>query len=273
MIEDRARDGAVLHSFHLSAPHRGAPLLVLLHGSGWYGGQMLGLARALSDRAEVLIPNLRGHYMGPGPRGDVAYIGQLEDDIADLVSAHRAKGQAVVLAGHSSGGGLAIRFAGGKHGGMMDAAVILAPFLKYDAPTVRDNSAGWARPLTRRIIGLSMLNAVGVTALNHLTVIQFAMPQEILNSPEGEKATTAYSYALNTSFAPRDDYLVDIASLPPFLLLAGRRDEAFRAERFEPTMSAVTDAGRYRLIDGVGHLELVDSPNAARHISEFLDGL
>lgn len=271
VVETPARDGATLRAFHLPAPDADAPLLVMLHGSGWYGAQFHGLARALSDRAELLVPNLRGHFMGPEPRGDVAHIGQLEEDVADLIDAHRDDDQTVILAGHSSGGGLAIRFAGGPHGAMIDAAVLLAPFLHHDAPTMRDNAGGWARPLTRRIVGLTMLNAVGIGALNHLTAIQFAMPPEVLDGPEGKKATTAYSYALTRSYAPRDDYLADIAALPPFLLIAGTEDRAFRAKRYEPTMSAATDAGRYHLIDGAGHLDLVGAPETAERMAGFLD--
>lgn len=262
------RDGTLLTVRRL--PSETGPLLILLHGSGWYGAQFDRLGRALEGRAEILAPDLRGHGAAPVRRGDVDYIGQLEDDIADMISIY-GTGRRVILAGHSSGGGLAVRFAGGPHGAMIDEAVLIAPFLKYNAPVTRPDSGGWARPLTRRIVGLTMLNAAGITALNDRIAIEFAMPRAVLDGPLGQMATTAYSYRLNASFAPRSDYLADVAALPDFLLIAGAEDQAFVAQGYRPLMSPVTDRGRYELIPGAGHLDVVDRPETAALIAEVLD--
>jgi len=267
------RNGYPLKVRHYEGPGPDAPLFVLVHGSGWHGLQFDTLARTMSAQAHVIAPDLRGHGTAPGRRGDVDYIGQLEDDLADLITARRATGQKVVLGGHSSGGGLVVRFAGGMHGAMLDGAVLLAPFLKHDAPTSRQDAGGWSHILLRRIIGLSMLNTLRIRALNHLTIIQFAMPQAVLDGPLGDTATTAYSYRLNRSFAPRSDYLADVAALPDFLLVAGTGDEAFVADRYAPTMQAATTKGLYHLIDGVGHLDLVDDPRTSKLIKDYLNDL
>ena len=254
-------------------PNGSGPLLILVHGSGWHGHQFLSLAAELQDAAHVVVPDLRGHGPKPGRRGDVDYIGQLEDDLADLIAAHAVPGQKVVILGHSSGGGLVTRMAGGEHGDLLDSAILLAPFLQYDAPTTRINSGGWAHVLLRRMIGLSMLNMAKITALNHLQVIQFRFPKSVLQGVLGDTATTAYSYRLNTSFAPRRDYLGDIAALPEFLLVVGDKDEAFIATEYEPMMSTVTDKGRYVVIPDTSHLAIVDAPRALAEIRTFLNGL
>jgi pimeloyl-ACP methyl ester carboxylesterase len=246
------------------------PLLIVVHGSGWVGLQFNDLAKALADDAYVVAPDLRGHGASPERRGDVDYIDQMGDDIADLIAAERLDGQQVVLAGHSSGGGLVIRFAGGPHGGMIDRAVLLAPFLKYNAPTTRQNAGGWAHALTRRIIGLSMLNTFRITALNHLTAIQFNMPAEARTGKYGHLATLAYSFRLNTGFAPRSDYLGEIAALPEFALIAGEADEAFFADKYEEVMSAVTDKGTYLLVPGASHLGVIDAPQTQAALRQLL---
>ncbi len=251
-------------------PNADGPLLILIHGSGWNGLQFSGLAPHLQAKGEVLVPDLRGHGAAPGRRGDVAYIGQLEDDLADLIDARARPGQAMVLIGHSSGGGLVVRFAGGPHGDRLTGAILLAPFLKYNAPTTRPNSGDWARPLLRRIIGLSMLNSFGITALNHLTAIEFNMPDAVLNGPLGHLATTAYSFRMNQSFAPRRRYLDDVAALPRFLLVAGGADEAFVAEGYEPLMAPRNPRGDYLVVPGVGHLGIVDAPATAQAVDAFL---
>lgn len=269
-----AEDGTKLGYRYFPASSADAPLVILIHGSGWHGGGYQWLASEINDDGDIAIavPDLRGHGPHPKRRGDVDYIGQLEDDIAALAKKLLKPGQKLILAGHSSGGGLVVRFAGGKYGSMLSAAVLLSPYLKYDAPTMRENSGGWAHPLTRRIIGFSILNAFHITALNGLTVVTFNFPETVLDSPQGKTATTHYSYRLNASYAPRPDYKADIAKLPRFLLIAGKEDEAFKADLFEPLLSAINPKGEYRLLDGVGHLDLVNKPATAALIRQFISG-
>lgn len=268
-----ARDGADLQFREILSKHNTAPLVVVVHGSGWHGKGYSSLARNISSQfdAHILIPDLRGHGPKPVTRGDVAYIGQLEDDLADLIQLKRTPDQPVYLVGHSSGGGLVVRFCAGEHGELAQKAVLMSPFLKYNAPTMRANSGGWAYPLSRRIIGLSMLNLIGITTFNHLPAIQFNFPQAVLDRDKQNAATPQYSFRLNQSYAPKFDYLKDIAELPEFLLIAGEDDEAFNAKAFEPLMSEQTPNGIYELMPKESHLSIIDSQRAAQKIAEFLE--
>jgi pimeloyl-ACP methyl ester carboxylesterase len=262
-----ARDGTQMN---VRVRDGDGPLVVIVHGSGGHGAAYDWLAAQVAlTGAEVLVPDLRGHFGADGARGDVDYIGQYEDDLADLIAQYRSEGQKVVLVGHSSGGGLVARFAGGSYGDMLDGAVLIAPFLKHDAPTNRQHGDGWARPLVRRIIGLSMLNGVGITLGNGATVMEFRVP----DGPLAETMTSAYSFRLNASFAPRDDYLADLAALPRFQLIVGAEDEVFKAEAYEPLMVGVTDKGSYHILDGVSHLDVFLSADAVGLIAGFASGL
>jgi len=248
------------------------PILLLIHGSAWHSMQFHQLAQVIAGQgvAEVIVPDMRGHGPTPERRGDVDYIGQMEDDIAALI-ALVGQDRRVILGGHSSGGGFVVRFAGGKHGHKVDGFLLLAPFLHHRAPTVRRNSGGWARPAVRRLIGLSILNRFKITALNALPVISFAMPRAVLDGPLGKTATLTYSYRLNVGFAPRPTYKSDLSRLTkPFLLLAGDEDEAFVAQEFEPLISAYTSFGTYGIVQGVGHLDLVSSRSAEIMILNWL---
>jgi len=279
-----ARDGAQLHyRLYKSRAHVSGdsglsatlPVLILLHGSGWHSMQFVPLARELSaaGAAHVVTPDLRGHGFNPHTRGDVAAIGQLEDDLADLIAVLEPQfpGAPIIIGGHSSGGGLAVRFAGGEYGDLADGYLLLAPFLKYNAPTTRPHSGGWARPNSRRIAGLTMLNNIGIHWFDGLTVIQFAMPPGVLDGPLGSSATTAYSHRLNSSFAPRSRYGRDLAAMhQPFLLVAGLDDEAFIAEQYEPTISQYTASGRYILLPNTGHIDLLTSPGLAPLVAQWL---
>lgn len=267
-------DGTVLGVRHFPGPTASpglekGPLVLVIHGSGWHGGGYLDLASELAQEFEVVVPDLRGHGPNPVRRGDLDYIGQFEDDLAEIVAAYGGKERPVYLVGHSSGGGLVIRFAGGKHGSMLDKAVLIAPFLQYDAPTAKKSST-WAHVLVRRVIGLSMLNMVGIRGLNHLKMIQFRFPASVLNGPQGHTATQSYSYRLNTSFAPRRNYLGDVEKLPLFLLIAGSKDEAFDASAYEPTLSKANSKGQYVILNGAGHLDILYNKDASAKIIQFL---
>ena len=250
-------------------------IIILVHGSGWHGMQFHAMARRLSSggHGTVIVPDMRGHGSSPVRRGDVDHIGQMEEDMADLID-HVSQGRKkprFILGGHSSGGGFVVRFAGGVYGRKADGFILLAPFLKYNAPTTRNNAGGWARPATRRIIGLSMLNMVGITALNHLAVIGFDMPKAVLDGPYGHTATTTYSHRLNTGFAPRSDYEADLAAMTkPFLVIAGDADEAFHGELYEPTISPHTPAGTYRLLPGITHMGVVTGPEGVQAMEAWL---
>ena len=246
--------------------------LVLLHGSGWHSRYFLPLARAVaaSGAARVYTPDLRGHGRSPARRGDIDYPDQLVDDLADLLALiHRKHPKtSVIISGHSSGGGLALRFAGSEYGGRAQGYALLAPFLKYNAPTTRPGSGGWARPYTPRLIGLTMLNNIGLTWFDHLPVIDFNMPEEARDGTE----TLVYSHRLNTGYAPRD-YRKDLRRMTqPLLVVAGQEDQSFFADKYEPTISPLKEA-RFVLLPGVGHLDLVIAPETGQVLMDWLRGL
>lgn len=272
-----ARDGSELQYRHYESSSETNTVVILIHGSGWHSMQFLPMASHLSDQgvAHVITPDLRGHGFSPKRRGDIDYIGQLEDDVADLISVLRNDypNAQMVLGGHSSGGGLAVRFAGSDYNNLSDAYILFAPFLKYNAPTTKPDSGDWAQPLTARIIGLSLLNPFGVTALNHLEVIRFSMPDDVLKANYGHTATTSYSYRLNTAYAPRDDFGTDLSQITqPFLVIAGTEDEAFYAERYEETIAAYTSTGTYILVEGVNHMGAMTDFGVQKEVKDWLLG-
>ncbi|QJX03005.1 alpha/beta fold hydrolase [Alcanivorax sp. IO_7] len=154
---------------------------------------------ASAGLAHVYTPDLRGHGRAPARRGDVNYLGQLEDDLDDFLARLRLEhpDAALLLGGHSSGGGLVIRHAGGRPEIKADGYLLLAPYLHHKAPTHRSD-AGWARPNVPRLIGLSLLNRVGITAFNDRPVIRFNMPRAVRDGTE----TLTYSYRLQVSLHP-----------------------------------------------------------------------
>lgn len=267
-----ARDGTTLTYRYYASDADIA--LVLIHGSGTDSRYLATLARGLaaSGTAAVYTPDIRGHGPSPVRRGDIDYIDQLEDDLADMIAhieATHPEPTRIVVGGHSSGGGLAIRFAGGEHGHLAGGYLLLAPYLGHDAPTVRDDSGGWANANVVKIIALSLLNEVGVTRFNGLSVLHFNLPPEYRDGSE----TLAYSYRLMKGFAPAH-WQNDLSAMSaPVMLLAGAEDEAFFAERFEPTVRPYVPHAKVTVLPDASHLGLVVSPAAIERGGQWLQTL
>lgn len=251
-----ARDGTDLPYRHYPAESDQA--LILLHGSGWHSGYLPTLAAAIADAnaAHVYTPDLRGHGESPERRGDIDYIDQLTDDLADLIE-HLQADQPftrLIIGGHSSGGGLVLRFAESQYNPQADAYLLLAPFIQYNAPTTRPNSGGWANAYTGRIIGLTLLNNIGITAFNQLPAIDFNMPPAFRDGTE----TLAYSFRLNTGYAPNNYKAALQAIDQPLLVIAGADDESFYADQYEPTITQYT-AADVVILPNVSHMGAVVS--------------
>jgi alpha-beta hydrolase superfamily lysophospholipase len=246
-----ARDGAALAYLHYPAGGTtpAARRIVLVHGSSARGQSMHPLAQALAAEGfTVDALDMRGHG-DSGTRGQIAYIGQLEDDVADFVKIVPHAGGNTLL-GHSSGGGFVLRFAASAQQTLFDRYVLLSPYLRYDAPTAKPNNGNWVSIGVPRLLGLRLLNAVGITALNHLPMTRFA-----LNDAAKQLLTPSYSFALAANFAPHLDYVQDIRNAKgPTQIVAGTDDELFDATRFAGVFA---DAGKpvaVTLVPGVNHM-------------------
>jgi predicted alpha/beta-fold hydrolase len=108
-----ARDGTTLGFRHYPplGPATGRLALVVHGSSGSSANNIHALSWALAQRGvESYAIDIRGHGVS-GTRGDIAYVGQLEDDLADFTAEIRKvhPDAPITLIGHSAGGGFALR--------------------------------------------------------------------------------------------------------------------------------------------------------------------
>src|SRR5215831_5517262 len=263
-----ARDGTLLKFRHYPADAN--RVVVALHGSSAEGSYYNPLATPLSTRhhASVYVLDLRGHGLSGGRRGDVDYIGQLEDDLADVLKYIRQKhsGAKLVLLGHSSGGGLAVRYAGSKRDADIHGYVLLAPFLGATVPTTRPASGGWTTTDMPKIIELAQRAARGDTAGQDQIVLRFTKP---LSQRTGREVLE-YSFRMMISYAPRMDLGSDLSAIhQPLLVMAGEKDESFIPEQYEPTI-APHAKGTFKVLPGVNHLGVVVNPQAIEEVDAWL---
>ncbi|MNI39620.1 short chain dehydrogenase [compost metagenome] len=225
--------------------------VVLVHGSSASSQSMHKMANAFSQAGfDAYALDIRGHGES-GSKGTIAYIGQLEDDQEDFIKAV-APSKPATLIGFSSGGGFVLRVAGSSRQTLFDNYLLLSPYLGPTAANYRPNSGGWVRVGLPRLIALSILNGLHVSALNHLTVLNFA-----LNEEAKTLLTPSYSFNLASNFQPERDYLQNLRNVKrPCAVIAGTDDEAFKTDQLEPELRALGIQWPLTLVPDIGHIPL-----------------
>jgi alpha-beta hydrolase superfamily lysophospholipase len=251
--------------------------VMLVHGSSANSNSVHPLAQSFLEAGYTVYAfDMRGHGKS-GVKGQVSYIGQLDDDLEDFVKAVQPARPRTLL-GFSSGGGFALRVAGSPRGIQFDNFLFMAPYIHYKAMTNRSGaSAAWAAMGIPRLVSLILLNRVGVTYFDHLPVLNFAVSE----SPKAD-LVRQYSYALALSFQPPDDYRAVMQSIArPAEVIAGSDDELFYADRYRPVLD---EAGRSDIpatvVPATGHVNLTLSSAgraaavcAVRRLDEKFDRL
>ncbi len=262
----KARDGETL-SYRCYENSHSKKAILLLHGSSAHGEYLDPLAKRLSQIGTVVVPNLRGHYGSGKTKGDCSYVGQLEDDLADLIEHCSLRGREIFVAGHSSGGGLAIRLANGLYGKWFKGFILFSPAIPT-APTMRQGTAGgWANVSIGKIIGLSILNQLGIRYFNHVKVIEFNRPKEFCDGTE----TLSYSFNLNSSYHPRVPYDKDIEAVKNrSLVIIGTEDEANDPTKYPEVMQDLCSKS-IKLIPGARHLDIAHHAQAAEAAIHWME--
>jgi non-heme chloroperoxidase len=274
----RARDGAQL-SFREYAGAGRRQVAVLFHGSAGSSRDMHPLARALQDAGvSVMVPDLRGHG-GNRPHGDITYVGQLDDDMVDFIVKEKPgfPDTAWTAVGFSSGAGFTLRIAAEVPlGQAFDRYILISPYLRYNAPSVRRTDSGtkrspsartpaaaqtWTAVSTGRIIGLTILNFLGVHVWDGLPVLAFPVPEDI------DATTRTYSWRLQQNFGAHDDYIADIRrAAGPVQVFVGAADELLDAEKLRVEFQSQHRDVPVSILPGLDHSDMVTRPEAIRAI-------
>jgi non-heme chloroperoxidase len=263
----QARDGSSLQYYAYPAgPDRVA---VLIHGSAFPGNSMHALAASLrAAGVTVYVPDIRGHG-GSGRRGDIDYIGQIDDDLVDFVAqlGPAKSGETRTLVGFSAGAGFTVRFAGGPHGMLFDHYVFLSPILP-GSPTLRPASGGWVGFSVPRVVTIALLDRFGIHWFDGFPVLKYAL------SPErAQSATASYSYRLMINFGVGDQYETYLKNIrQPAAVLVGDADEQEFADAFAPLMQRLGVNIRVTLLPNMKHADMIAAPAALQVVVRAIPG-
>jgi pimeloyl-ACP methyl ester carboxylesterase len=261
----QARDGTWL-AYRVYPAQNGARdrIAILAHGSSASSIEMNAVAKALAGAGVTAAAlDIRGHGAS-GTRRDIAYPGQLDDDLADLIAELRKAYPAVrfSLIGHSAGGGFALRVAGSPLGDAFDRFVLLAPYLGYSAPTNRpaEGPGLWASPDLPRIRATVILEKLGIDWPQSLPALAFA------NVPEAKMSVTSqYSFRLMSNYtAPPDWQGAFERAKGRVSVIAGADDQLMDAEAYRRTLPPLGIP--VTILPGVDHMGIVYKAEAIKAI-------
>lgn len=253
-----ARDGTSL-AYRAYVPKDTPPAgsVVLVHGSSARSNSMHAVAKAfMAAGIAAYALDIRGHG-DSGRKGTIAYIGQLEDDLEDFMKAVEPR-QPSTLVGFSSGGGFALRFAGSARQHLFQSCLLMSPFIGLEAPNERPDAGGWVSVGVPRIVGLALLNRLGIHWFNDLPITRFALSAE-----DQAFLTPSYSFSLAGNFQPQHDWRQNIRDVTlPCAVIAGVDDEVFHTDKLEAMIRNAGKSWPVTLIPGVGHMALTIDPKA-----------
>jgi alpha-beta hydrolase superfamily lysophospholipase len=248
-------------------------VVILVHGAGCFGDQMNVLAQHLSlrDIADVYTLDMRGHGLSPGRPGHaVEEPRQMISDVADFITfaARRHSGCAIVLGGHSAGGGLILAISRSPLRRLVSAYLFLAPFLGLGSPVNRPYFGGWVRLRGVRLRLLSLLSALGITHFNGNTVVEFAPAARALD----ERYIASWSFNTTLAFGPglwvtnKEPIGPDI----PVLVLSGDNDECFDTSLYPAAFKIVAPHAEVRSMGSLGHWDLLADPAMLDAVERWL---
>lgn len=264
-----ARNGSTLYARRYESNVDTA--VILLHGISEDGRYLHPYASFLAGGglAEVYVPDLRGYGPSPERRGDVDYIGQLDDDIEDLLAAvkrDRPRSK-IIMAGHSGGGATALRTLDKAYAGTFDGYLLLAPAIHPSAPINKPNSpTSTIRVDIPKIVLLTLLSGIGIRLFNHWTVLRNEWPTE----RKHPGASLELSFRMVVSRVLGSKYGKTLRKLTkPALVVVGSEDEEFLADQYAPFFAKYNKA-EVIVVPGSNHDGILSDDRTFKETARWL---
>lgn len=249
--------------------------ILMLHGvaTNSQGLEKFAYQMARENKVRITIFDLRGHGKSDGEMWQTAYIGQYEDDIADIIKQIKSQNNGpLIIAGHSMGGGIVLRYALAQNAPNVDGYLLASPLLGGDSESMKPKTND-VKPQnapkeeeqvifrTPRMIGVLMFNIIGIKSFNHLPIMLFNHDDQ-----------PSYGFNALASMQPNEpkDYKIALGSIKtPLLLIAGKSDEYFNANAY-PQIIKNYSKGDAILIDKETHEGILNNNEAILDIKNWL---
>ena len=208
---------------------------------------------------------MRGHGTS-GTRGDIGYVGQLEDDLADFVAVvAQDRAVSAVDAGRPFRPAAALRCAwrARRSRTCSSASCCSRPISATTLrPPGRVPAAGRA-PISRASSACWRCARSASPAVRRCRCWRFAVP------PNSEKTlVSTYTDRLMRNFAVRGDFRRDLAAATkPLTIISGADDELMFSDKYAEAVRGAKVAVDVKVIDGINHMGIVSRAEGDIHRS------
>ena len=242
------------------------PPLIILHGLYGSSDNWVTIAKRISDRFTVYMPDMRNH--GRSPHSDTHDYDSMSSDLFELAS--ELKLGRIFLAGHSMGGKAAVRFA--MRWPEMVLGLLVADISPFE--TRNSNSTGYKQHLNilktlsetdiSKAASRSEIENLLLRRINSLKICGLLM-KSIQRSNEGK-----YSWKINSiSLLKNIDRIIESVADPdtgyepitgfPVLFLKGENSD-YLPEADRRNILRLFPGTEFRIIKNAGHWLHADNP-------------
>ncbi len=225
----------------------GVPL-ILLHGYPLNRTIWKGVLPFLTNIADVIMPDLRGHGQSPIPEGEYCMETMAADVIALMDSLGIEKG---VIAGHSMGGYVTLALLK-YHPERLIAAGMVASQAAADSP----------EKYLARMESIEEIKISGPAIVTEGMLARLTRKEDILSELAGilSAATARGLIGTLSGIANREDALEWLRSIKtPLMVISGADDLIIPRERSEEIVRSSANAWWVE-IPGCGHMPMMENP-------------
>ena len=257
-----ATDGIRL-AYRAYVPTNPVAIVVFYHGSGANSGAgYVPIGETLSQRYDIAtyLPDIRGHGLSGGDRGDTPTVQQIYTDATALIQGIRRQYPTtpLFLGGHSAGAGLVIDYANSPNHELVTGYLFVCPDFGRKSNTVRlQGPSSFISVITKPFV----VNAITRGLLMaHTYALRFNYSKEALQSGAGliQYNTVDMALALNPQKPGHELAAID----RPFGLWIGANDEVMYPDRivaYAQHATRVISISQVEIVPGETHLSILSS--------------
>lgn len=259
-VEDFTASDGVALAYRAYTPADPVGVVVMIHGGGAHSGASYpATARTLADEFALVVitPDLRGHGVSEGERGEAPSARRIFADLDELLSlvGERWPDLPLTLAGHSSGAGLIVNYARqGEPPVPVERYAFVAPFLGFRSQTERLPNP---QPFSTSTTWPFALNAMSFGLLfGNYPAVRFAYPVDVRE--RDPLLLPAISVNVANAVTPANPQR-DLPRVAPLAIWIGSEDETVDPQKLAEFVATHAPEASFTILPGVNHLGILQS--------------
>ncbi len=228
---------------------KGVPL-ILLHGYSLNRTIWKGVLPFLTDIADVIMPDLRGHGLSPIPEGEY----RMEAMAADVIALMDSLGiKKAVIVGHSMGGYVALSLLK-NYSNRLDSIGLVASKAAADSP----------ERVQERMKSIEEIKESGTASVMKSMLARLTRNEEILPELASIMSSATARGLIGTLYgmAYRENALEWLGSVRiPLMVISGAEDLISPRQGMEEIIR-ICNAAWWVEIPGCGHMPMMENPEA-----------